>query len=62
MDKEFINQVFKDPMIDLIEIVRLNIDIKDKLGLLSYKLINEDETTINEKDENADLDPKSKDD
>jgi hypothetical protein len=42
IDREFINQIFKDSTIDLIEIVELKIDIKDRLGLLSYKLINED--------------------
>jgi hypothetical protein len=42
MDKEFMNQVLIDSTIDLIEIVELKIDIKDKLGLLSYKLIKED--------------------
>jgi hypothetical protein len=42
IDKEFINQVFKDSTIDLREIVELKIDIKDRLGLLSYKLTNED--------------------
>jgi hypothetical protein len=42
INKEFMNQVFKDSTIDLIEIVELKIDIKDRLGLLSYKLTNED--------------------
>jgi hypothetical protein len=42
INKEFMNQVFKDSTIDLREIVELKIDIKDRLGLLSYKLTNED--------------------
>jgi hypothetical protein len=42
IDREFINQAFIDSKIDFIDKEELNTDIKDKLGLLSYRFTKEE--------------------
>jgi hypothetical protein len=41
-DKEFINHEVVESIIDFIDRLELNKNIKDKLGLLSYKLTKEE--------------------